>query len=127
MINSEVVSDREAKIPPEWNQRTPPAKSFVLEPFVKRRDAGFAHARLHQLADAVVDHGGGDARAQPEAIRQVRGHVVFAAGDVDLKRAGLAEGDQPRVEPVDQRPQAEKVQRAHIGPNREPIHCHAPR
>ena len=93
------------------------AHAVVLEPFVKRRDAGFAHAALHQLADAVLDHGRGDAGAQAEAIGQVGGDVVFAAGDVDVERAGLAKGDHARIEPVDQRPEGEEVEFARIFAN----------
>ena len=72
------------------------AHAVVLEPLVKRRDARFAHAGLHQLADRVLDHGRGDAGFQPEAIGQVGGDVVFAARDVDVERAGLCErGSRP--------------------------------
>ena len=55
------------------------AHAVVLEPLVERCDARFAHPRLHQLADTVVDHGRGDARAQPEAVREPRGDVVLPA------------------------------------------------
>src|SRR5438128_466877 len=33
------------------------ANAVVFEPFVKRCHAGFADARLHQVAETVVDHG----------------------------------------------------------------------
>ena len=170
MISSEVVSDRAAKIPPEWNQRTPPAKIFaqskspgleqrgglvgavvedhrranplapvavhrrdvrtahavVLEPLVKRRDARLAYPALHQLADRVVDHRGRYAGAQAEAVRQVGGDVVLAAGDVDVERARLAERDHPRIEPVDERPQRQKIELGRFLTQIQPAHRRPP-
>ena len=70
------------------------ADAVVREPLVERRHARLAHPAFDQLADAVVDHRGGDAGAESEAVGQVGGDVVFAAGDVDLDRAGLAERDR---------------------------------
>ena len=91
-----------------------PADAVVLEPFVERRHAGFAHAALHELADRVVDHGGGDAGLQSEAVGQAGGDVVFAAGDVDLERARLAERDHARVEPVHERTERQEIELAGI-------------
>ena len=89
-----------------------PPDAVVVEPLVERCYTGLAHPRLHELADAVADHGGRDARAQAKAIRQPRGHVVFAARDVNLERACLAEGNDARVEAVDQGAEGQKIQRA---------------
>ena len=60
--------------------------------------------------------------AQAEAVRQVRGAVEFAAADVDLALGGLAEGDDARIEAMDQRAQREQVQRA-AGWNVETAHA----
>src|SRR5207247_7376098 len=76
------------------------ADAVVLKPLVERRDAGLAHPRLHQLANAVVDHGRGDAGPQSEAIGQVRGYVVLAAGNVDLHGPRLAKREHAGVEPM---------------------------
>ena len=61
-----------------------PRDAVVLEPLVERRDARLADPALHQLADRVVDHRRRDAGLQAEAVGEVRGDVVLAAGDVDL-------------------------------------------
>ena len=95
------------------------AHAVVLEPFVERRDAGFAHARLHQFADAVVDHGRRDAGAQAEAIGQIGGDVVFAAGDVDVERARLAKRNDARIEPMHEGAEGEEVEIAGIGADRQ--------
>ncbi len=91
-----------------------PAHAVVLEPLVERRDPDLAHAALHELADGVLDHRGRDPGPEPEAIRKVRGHVVLAAGDVDLDRARLPERDHAGIEPGDQRAQREEVELTRI-------------
>src|SRR5207245_9147295 len=68
------------------------AHAVVLEPFVKGPHSRLADPRLHELADAVVDHRGGDARAEAETVRQVRRPVVFAPGNVYVERARLPQG-----------------------------------
>ena len=117
MMSSAVVSESAAKMPPQWNQRTPPAKmafqskspglsraaaslravveddggahavaavavdgghvraadAVVLEVLVEGPDAHRADALGDQVADGVIDHGGGDAGFQAEAIGQVGG------------------------------------------------------
>ena len=102
-----------------------PAHAIVLEQLVKRRDARFTHPRLHQFADAVIDHGGGDACSQPEAIRQAGGDVVLAAGDMHLERTRLAERHHARIESVNERPQREKVELAGIFTHTETVHGHS--
>src|SRR5207249_1425386 len=85
-------------------------------------DAGLAHPVLHQLADAVLDHGRGDAGAQAEAVGEVGDHIVLAAGDVDVERAGLAEGNYAGVDPVDECPEGEEIQSARILADVQPVH-----
>src|SRR5207302_5129659 len=72
------------------------ADAVVLEPFVEGRHTGFTHPRLHQLADAIVDHRRGNAGLEAETIGKIGGHVVFTAGDVDLHGPRLAERNGPR-------------------------------
>ena len=98
------------------------ADAVVLEPLVKRRHARLAHPAFDQFADAVIDHRGGDAGPQSEAIGQIGGDVVFAAGDVDLDRAGLAERHHAGIEPVYQRPQGEEIQLMRSGLDGQIVH-----
>jgi hypothetical protein len=79
----------------------------VLEALVEGLDAHGLHSLGNQLADRIIDHRGGDTGGQAEAVRQVRGAVEFAAADMDLALGGLAEGDDARVETMDQRAQGE--------------------
>ena len=98
------------------------AHAVVLEPLVKRRDARLANACLNQFADAVVHHGGRDTGVKLEAIRQVGGNVVLAAGDMNLDRTRFAKRDYTRVEPVHERAQGEKIQGTSIAANRQTVH-----
>ena len=154
-------------MPPEWNQRTPPAKIAF-----QSKSPGLSSAR--GLVRAVVEddrrphavrrgrcrrspcsargrrrgrttcrtasrpsraRGPGSARRsgtstiavatpvlQAEAIGEVRGDVVLAAGDVDVERAGLAERDDARVEAVDEGAEREEVEVAGVGTDREVAH-----
>ena len=89
-----------------------PCHAVVLEALVEGRDAHRPHALGDQVADGVVHHRRGDAGLQAEAVGQVGGHVELAAADVDLALGGLAEGDDARVQAMDQRAQRHQVQRA---------------
>ncbi len=99
-----------------------PAHAVVLEPFVERSHAGFAHAGLHELSDGIVDHSRRDARLHSEAVREVGGHVVFAAGDVNVDRSCLAERNHARVEPMHERAQREEVELTGIFAYRKSAH-----
>ena len=85
--------------------------AVVLEVLVEGLHAHRPHALGDQVADGVIHHGGGDAGLQAEAVGQVGGDVEFAAADVDLALGGLAEGDDARVEPMDQGAEGHEVQR----------------
>src|SRR5262249_10813872 len=98
------------------------ADTVVLEPFVKGPHTHFANACLHQLADAVVDHGGGDAGLQAEAIGEVGGDVVFPAGDVDNEGPRPAKRDLAGVEAMNQSTQREEIQIARILTDRQTAH-----
>ena len=87
-----------------------PADAVVRERLVEGRHAVLADAPLDHLADGVVHHRGGDAGLEAEAVRQVGGDVVLAAGHVDVEAAGLAERDDAGVEPVDEGPEGEEVE-----------------
>ena len=84
--------------------------AVVLESLVKWLDAHGPHALGDQVADRVIHHGRGDAGLQAEAIRQIGGAVELAAADVDLALGRLAEGNDARIEAMDQRAQGEKIQ-----------------
>ena len=83
----------------------------MLEVLVEGLHAHRPHALGDQVADGIIHHRRGDAGLQAEAIGQVGGDVEFAAADVDLALGRLAEGDDARVEPVDQGAEGHKVQR----------------
>ena len=99
-----------------------PANAVVLEPFVERRHARFAHPALHDFADRVVDHGRRDAGLQSEAVREAGGHVVFAAGDVNLERPRFPERNHAGVEPVHECAQGQEIELAGIFAYRESAH-----
>jgi len=86
----------------------------VFEPFVKRRDARFADPIFHQLADGIVDHGGGDARRPPKTIGKPGGDIVFTPRDMHFQRAGPAKGHDPRIQPMHERAQGEEVELAGV-------------
>ena len=89
-----------------------PAHAVVLELFVERFHAHCADALGNQIADGIIHHRAGDAGVEAEAVRQICGDVEFAAADVDVAMRRLAERDDARVEPVDQRAEREKIKRA---------------
>ncbi len=49
---------------------------------------------------------------RPKAIRQIRGDVELAAAHVDLALGRFAERNDSRVQPVDQRAERQKIERA---------------
>src|SRR5690606_14549009 len=58
-----------------------------------------------------------------KTARQVGRHVVLAPRDMDVEAPRPAEGNDPRVEPVNERPQGNKVKLRGIGGrNREGCH-----
>src|SRR5579863_8425397 len=57
--------------------------AIMLEPFVKRLDAHGSNAFGDQLADRIVNHRGGNAGPQTEAVRQVSGYIEFPATHVN--------------------------------------------
>ena len=80
-----------------------PVHAVVGEPLVERLHPHRPHPLGDQFADRVVDHRRGDAGLQAEAVRQVGRDVELAAADVDLARGRLAERDDSRIQPMDQR------------------------
>jgi hypothetical protein len=76
-------------------------------------------AGLDQLADAVVDHRGGDGGIQAKAVREVCRDVVLTTRDMHIETASLSKGDDPRVESMDQSPEREKIQCTVVLTNRE--------
>ena len=88
------------------------AHPVVLEAPVEGSHAHGPHPLRDQLPDRIVDHGARDARLEAEAVRQVGGGVELAPAHVDRALGGLAEGDHPRVQAVDERAQGQEVQGA---------------
>ena len=86
------------------------ANAVVAEAFVEGFDAHRADAFVDEFADGVVDHGGGDAGFELEAVGEIGGAVEFTAADVDGALAGFAEGDDARVEAVDEGTEGEEVE-----------------
>ncbi len=78
----------------------------------ERLDAHRSDPLTHQIADRVVDHRGRDGGLEAKAIGEVRRYVELATADVDLTLGRLAERDVPRVEPVNDRAQGQKIQRS---------------
>ena len=85
--------------------------AIVLEALVERLDAHGADALGDQVADRVIDHGGGDAGLEPEAIGQIGGDVELAAADVDVAFRGLAERDDAGVQAMHQGAERQEIQR----------------
>ena len=77
--------------------------AVVLEVLIPVPHPHGADAFGDQVADRIIHHGGGDAGAEAETVGQVGGDVEFAAADVNVAVGGLAEGDDARVQTVDQR------------------------
>ena len=69
---------------------------------VKSFDAHLADASLYHLADPIVHHGRRDTGLETKAIRQIRSHVIFATGYVDIETASLAKGNDPWIEPMNE-------------------------
>ena len=86
--------------------------AVMVEAFIERLDAHRLNARRDQFTDRVIDHRGSYAGVQAKTIGEVRGDVVLAATHVNLTLMSFAKRNQSRIEPVDQRAQRKKVQRA---------------
>ncbi len=89
-----------------------PAHAVMGEHLVEGSDAHRTHAAGNHVANRVVDHRGGHSGAQPEAVGQVRRRVELSAADVNRAGGGLAERDDPGIEPVNQRAEGKKIERA---------------
>ena len=92
-----------------------PANAVVLELLVEGSDAHLADPGLYKFAERVVHHRRADAGLEAKAVGEVGGHVVLAAGDVDVQRAGLAERHHAGVEAMDQSAQGDQVEGAGVG------------
>ena len=82
-----------------------PVHPVVLEVFVERLYAHGAHPLRDQIADRIIRHRRSDCRPHAKTIRKVGRHIELAAADVNLAFGCLAEGYDPRIEPVHQRAQ----------------------
>src|SRR6185312_6417159 len=89
--------------------------AIVLEALVEGPDAHGADAFRDEVADRIVDHGGGDAGLQFESVGQIRGAVEFAAADVDLTATGLAERDDAGVEAMNEGAEREEIETVLFG------------
>ena len=88
--------------------------AVVLEALVERLYAHCPHALGDQIADRVVHHRGGDAGLHAEAIGEIGGAIELAAADVDLALGGLAEGDDSRIEAMNQGAERQEIQGAFL-------------
>src|SRR5206468_11313811 len=86
--------------------------AIMFELFVEGLDAHRPNAFGDQVADGIIDHGGGNTRSQPEAIRQIGGDIKFRAADMDLAFRRFAERDDTGVQPVDQSAERQEIQRS---------------
>ena len=86
--------------------------AVVLEPLVERAHSHGTHAFGNQLADRVIDHRRSDARLHSEAVREVRGHIEFAAAHMDLALARLAERNDTWIQAMNQSAEGQQVERA---------------
>ena len=91
MITSAVVGESAAKMPPLWNQRTPPAEDrFPIEVARLEQRAGFVgavvehHGRAHAVAAVAVDGGhvgAGHAVVLEALVERLDAHGPHALGD----------------------------------------------
>ncbi len=86
--------------------------AVVLEALVEGSDAHRFHALGGEIADRIVDHGGGDSRSEAEAVGQIRSYIELAAADVDVAFGRFAKRYDAGVEAMNQRAQREEIQRA---------------
>jgi hypothetical protein len=89
--------------------------AVVLELLVERLHAHCADALGDEIANGIIHHRGGDAGVQAETVGQIGGAVEFAAADVDVAVRRLAERDDARIKPVNQRAEGQEIQRAFLG------------
>ena len=81
--------------------------AIVFELFVKRLNPHGTNTFGNQVANGIVDHGRGDTGFHAKTVCQVGGHIEFAPTDMNLTFMCLAEGDNSRIQPMDQSPQRE--------------------
>src|ERR1039457_4625192 len=86
--------------------------AVVLESLVERLHAHGLHALRDQVADGVIDHGGGDSRGHAETIRQIGGDVVLPAADVNLALGRLTKWNHAGIQAVNQRAERQQVEGA---------------
>ena len=74
--------------------------AIVLKMLVERLNAHGPHALRDQVSDGIIYHRGCHTRLQAKAIRQVGSAIELATTNVNLAFGGLAERNNPRIEPV---------------------------
>jgi len=77
--------------------------AVVLEALVERLHPHRPHPLGNQVADGIIHHRRGNARLQAKAVGEIGRHVKLAAAHVDLALGRLAERDDARVQPMNQR------------------------
>src|SRR5262245_64171954 len=63
-----------------------------------------------------------DSGFQTEAIREIGGHVVLAAGDMNIERSRLAKRNDPRIEAMNQCAKGPKAEFASVGADIQAVH-----
>src|SRR5438552_17561042 len=84
--------------------------SVMLEPFVEGLDTHCLHPLADQIADGIVDHRGGDASRQAEAVGQVGGDVELTAADGNMTLGGLPKWKVTRIQAMNQRAEGQEDQ-----------------
>src|SRR5207302_661811 len=82
------------------------------------------HAFADQVANGIVDHRGGDARPESEAVSEVGGDIEFTAAHVNVALVSLAKGDDAGIEPVDQSTEGKKIESA-VGADLQSFFVHS--
>ena len=89
------------------------AHAVVRKALIERLHAHGAHAFGNEVANGIIHHGAGQTGVQPEAVREIGGHVEFAAADMNVAVGGFAKRRDARIQPVHQRAQGKQVEGAH--------------
>jgi len=76
------------------------AVMFVM--FVKRLYPHRPHPFSNQITNRIIDHRASEAGLEPEAIREVCGHIEFTTAYMNVTARRFAEGDHAGVQPVNQ-------------------------
>src|SRR5438094_5227510 len=86
--------------------------AVVLEVLVKRLHAHRPDALGDEIPDRIIHHRAGQPGLQAKAIGEIGRDVELAAADVDVAVRGFVEGDDARIETMNERAEGDKIERA---------------